>query len=134
MANGHHAAALRLVEPDDHIEIEQELGTAMEHAVMELCAGVNDYQTTGTLSPAFRATGGQALARVCRLQLDHGGGDTAFGVLARRAALRNLRHRFDPGLLERLSPMEADLGVLFWVDHVLAISSKVVADERARAH
>jgi hypothetical protein len=134
MANGHHAAALRLVDLEPEITTEpEELGTAMEAAVMELCAGMNDYQTAGTLSPAFRQAGGRALVRVVKMQLSHGG-DTAFKAAARRAALRHLRSRYDRGLLENMTPVQADEGVLFWVDAVLDISSRVCADERVRAH
>jgi hypothetical protein len=59
MPNG-HAVASALVPDPDPIELEQELGDAMGHAILALCVGMDDYAAIGAFRPGLRATGGRA--------------------------------------------------------------------------
>jgi hypothetical protein len=115
--------------------IEQRIGTAMADAVIMIGAGVIDWENDG-LRPSTRQLAGERFAKVCMLQLEHLGDD--FGSVARREGRHELWRRND-------AAFRAHYGASFNVaaidrafdellDHVLSVTSKVCADERAHAH
>jgi hypothetical protein len=138
MPNG-AAVRLRLVESTPikstaTAEAERSIGEAMADAAIMIGAGVMDWENGG-LRPSTRRLG-ERFAKVCMLQLTHDA--NSFAAIARSAGRRELWKRNDAGFRVHYGAKfdEAAIGRAFdeLLDHVLSITTKVVADERARAH
>lgn len=117
--------------------IEATIGEATAAAAAAIGRAVADYAASGQLAPATKALGGESLARVTMLQLAHSGGDTDFAAVARREGRRVLHQRHDATFRAYGAHLDAatiDRVLGDFIDWVLVISNKVVADERARAN
>jgi hypothetical protein len=138
MPNGAAALAvlpLNLPSPtksDPRAELEQRIGEVTADAVVVLGRAIGDFETGSELGLTTRALGGERLAAVCRLQLEHFGDD--FHAIARAQAKRTLRMRHGAALQAQLKLSESALDAAFddLIGHVLTIADRVVADERAR--
>jgi hypothetical protein len=110
-------------------EIEITLGAAVADAAAVISLAVVDFGADGALAPATRVAGGEALARVCMIRLDHFGeiDFTAAGAEAKR--LLRQRHGMAWRAEYGTEIPEAMLNTL--VGWALNITEKVVADERA---
>jgi hypothetical protein len=139
MANG-HAALLQLPQapsapeqclatgdkPSINLEI---LGQAVADATCALAAGmISYYRQGGTLDPAVKETGGERLAAVARLMLDHPGDDADFLQVARDAGQRVLRRRHFTD--DCYGPFKTDVAISVCLDGLFEIVTRVVRDER----
>jgi hypothetical protein len=117
------------------VDLERAIGTATADAAVVIGQGILDFEVGGALGPRTRAEGGECLARVCKLQLEHFG-EIDFAVVARREGKRVLHQRHDATLQAhlRLSAAATDAALDQIIGWVLNITDKVVADERALAH
>ena len=127
MANG-HAVALPLAEEPEQEGIEATLGEVVAAAACVIAQAVEDCRQGGSLAPATRAAGGDRLARVTMLALDHELGDEDFFSKARAAGKKNLRERLNGS---SISPGAADAVLEFYLDSLFEITSCVMRDERA---
>jgi hypothetical protein len=116
-------------------EVERSIGEAMADAVIMIGAEVMDWENGG-LRPFDPALAGERFAKVCMMQLAHDGSN--FAAIARSAGRRELWRRNDAGFRTHYGASfnEAAIDRAFdeLLDHVLAITTQVVDNERARAH
>jgi hypothetical protein len=86
--------------------------------------------------PSTRQLAGERFAKVCMMQLEHFNED--FGSVARREGRAELWRRNDAAFRthygQAFNATAIDRAFDELLDHVLTITSKVVADERAMAH
>jgi hypothetical protein len=142
MPNGaaHALVRLRLVESTP-IEapgptgLERSIGEAMADAALMISAGVMDWENGG-LRPLTRQLAGERFAKVCMLQLEHF--DDDFGCVARREGRRELWRRNDAAFRMHygasFNATAIDRAFDELLDHVLAVTTQVVAVERSLSH
>jgi hypothetical protein len=116
-------------------EIQRAIGAATADAAVTIGQAISDFEVGGTLGLRTRALGGDIIARVCKLQLDHFG-EFDFGSVAREAGRRELQQRHAAALRAQLNLSESALDQALdqLVRWVLEITTRVVANERARAN
>jgi hypothetical protein len=109
--------------------IEAELGVATAAAAVAVGQALVDFQAIGAMAPATRKVGGEALARVCMIRLDHFGeiDFTAAGAEAKR--LLRQRHGAAWRAEYGTELPEGELDTL--VGWVFEVTDRVVADEQA---
>jgi hypothetical protein len=142
MPNGaaHTLARLRLVESTPieapaPTEVERAIGEAMADAVIAIGAGVIDCENGG-LRPSTRQLAGERFGAVAMLQLEHDA--SSFAAIARSAGRSELWRRNDAAFRKHYGASfnEAAIARAFdeLIDHVLSVTTKVCAVERAHAH
>jgi hypothetical protein len=119
-------------------EVEQRIGTAVADAVTAIGAGLMDWEAAGSLRDTTRRLAGEHLGRVAMLQLEHASGDNNFAAIARSAGRRELWSRCDAGFRAHYGASFDEAAIDHALDEniswVIEITTKVVRDERARAH
>ncbi len=126
MPNG--VAALHVLDEPAADPKQEEIGEAVASAACVIAQAVEDCRQGGSLAPATRATGGDRLARVTMLALDHELGDDDFFRTARESGKKILRQRLNGS---SISPGAADAVLDFYLDSLFEITSCVMRDERA---
>jgi hypothetical protein len=119
-------------------KVEQQIAVAIANAVTAIGAGLLDWEAAGSLRDTTRRLAGEHLGRVAMLQLEHPGSDADFTAIARSAGRRELWRRNGTGFRAHYGAAFDEAGIdraigenIGWV---LSITTKVVRDERARAH
>jgi len=124
MANG-VAIALPLAEEPTPAQ-EEVIGQAIASATTALCFALLELQQDGRLDPATREAGGNRVAKVATLMLDHALGDQDFLSTARAQGKVQLRRYLNGSF----APAQSDAALDFHIDNLLEIVTRVVADER----
>jgi hypothetical protein len=128
-----NGVAIALPRELDHQPSEiARIGDAVADAAAVIGRAMVDFEAGGQLTSATRASGGERLARVARLQLDTFG-EIDFAAVARAQGKRELWKRHG-ATLRGLDEVKLDVAFNEIIGWVLGIADKVVADERARAH
>ena len=112
--------------------LEVSIGMAVESAVTALAQAMVDYQHCGVLLPATKEAGGSRIAKVAELWLSHEGDDLDFATKVRTAGKRALRRHLPIDFPH--SPAAIDAALEFYINELLGMVGRVVANERARAH
>jgi hypothetical protein len=109
---------------------QDDVAEAVASAAAAIAMGLADFADGARLSPGIKELGGRTLAKVAELQLDYADGDTAFAALARREGRRVLERRYGAMLRGAIGATKVDAAFGELIDHVLVITTLVVADER----
>jgi hypothetical protein len=106
------------------------IGEATAAAACVVARAMSDYRLHGVLDPTIKLAGGEQIAKVATLQLDHGLGDRAFAVMAREHGKLQLQQYVDAGFCQHCSPADIETAIDLAIDSVLEIVTRVVKDER----
>jgi hypothetical protein len=128
MANG-HAVALPLAEEPEQEESETAVGVAVADAAIAFASAMLDFAAEGAMTAATRSRGGTALARLALIRLDTLD-DTDFDTTARTYGRQILLQRHGADLRQQFGKIPETV-ITELISHVLNISAKAVADERA---
>ena len=110
---------------------EVAIGAAVASAACVVAQATQDYRQWGELDPRTKVAGGERIAKVALLQLDHGLGDIAFADIAREQGKIRLRQYLAADdFYCHHSTEQGEAALDLAIDSVLEITAKVVREER----
>jgi hypothetical protein len=111
----------------DQTELKHAIGEAVAAAVIVFYQAIFDQQERGFLAPSTKTAGGDRIAKIAELQLDHEPGDDDFFRSAHEQGKCVLRRHFNADLFRQ---HEVDMALDAAIGSVFEIVNRVVRDER----
>src|SRR3954470_12291781 len=114
----------------DQAGLKRAIGEAVAAAVIVFYQAIFDQQERGFLAPSTKTAGGDRIAKIAELQLDHELGDDDFFRSAHEQGKCVLHRHFNADLFRQHGLGEVDVALDKAISSVFEIVNRVVRDER----